>query len=95
MTKKIGALHPESKLVKATNKEQKICMEVRGVRALAATIWGRTPAGVPRKVAGVIEMCNNQTARSDIDGWVFEYVDPTPDSEDKEVFVDPLEELGI
>lgn len=94
MSRKLkGCNHPDSKIVRATNEAQGIYMEVKGLRALTATIWGRTEAGIPRKVAGVIDMCNGRSKRDNIDGWVFEYVDAQ--IKDEEPFVDVLAELGI
>lgn len=94
MSKKLkGCDHPDSKIVRASKPSEGIYMEVKGLRALTATIWGRTEAGIPRKVAGVIDMCNGKGKRDNIDGWVFEYVDTQ--IHNGEPFVDVLAELGI
>jgi hypothetical protein len=85
--------HPNSKWVKAINKSKSIEFHIKGVRAAAALIWGYTLAGIPKKVSGVISMCNGSTTRTDIEGWIFEYSKkpPTPVVNEK----DPLSDLGI
>lgn len=89
----IGSDNPQSKWVQAYNPKLGSKFEVKGVRAITAAIWGKTPAGIPKRVSSVISICNGTSKKDNLDGWYFRYVD-TPIiniSEPEDIFA----ELGI
>ena len=92
-----GSDHPKSRWIKAHNPEINVTFEVRGVRAVTAAIWGKTPAGIPRKVSSVISICNGSDKRDHLHGWYFSYINGP--SNNRGVGVeeprDILAELGI
>lgn len=91
--RKIGSDNPQSKLIQAFNPKLGSKFEVRGVRSIAAAIWGKTPAGIPKRVSSVISICNGKSKRDSIDGWYFKYIDEPTINEFETP--DVLAELGI
>lgn len=89
----IGSDNPQSKWVQAYNPKLGSKFEVRGVRAITAAIWGKTPAGIPKRVSSVISICNGKSSRDNIDGWYFKYIDEPTITEFETP--DVLAELGI
>lgn len=87
----IGSDHPKSKWIEAFNPKSGIKFRAKGVRAVTASIWGKTPAGVPCKVSSVISICNGVDKRDNLEGWFFTYIEPPVMEEEEDV----LASLGI